>query len=159
MPLSASVLARLRYQHQTIVELIDDLPEETLRRRVHPDKWSAFENIAHLAAYQPVFFARIGRMRRGDSPVFERYVAEADPLYPGYLDRSLEELLNDIEGERSRIVTELTGMNEAMLQRTGLHPKYGRFTLAKWAEFFLLHEAHHLYTLFMLVQELRKTAN
>lgn len=158
MPLSASVLARLRYQHQTIDELIAGLSEETLRRRIHPDKWSAFENIAHLAAYQPVFIGRLARMRQEPAPVFERYVAEHDPLFPAYLDRSLEQLLNDIKEERARILSELTGMSEALLQKTGLHPKYGLFSMANWAEFYLLHEAHHLYTLFMLVQELRKAA-
>ncbi len=156
MPLSASVLARLRYQHQTIDELIAGLSEETLRRRIHPDKWSAFENIAHLAAYQPVFIDRIVRMRQETAPVFERYVAENDPLFPGYVDRSPEQLLNDINKERARILSELTGMGEALLQRTGRHPKFGLLPMVTWAEFFLLHEAHHLYTLFMLVQELRK---
>jgi hypothetical protein len=156
MPLSASILARLQYQHQTIHELIQGLPEEVIRRRVNPDKWSAFENVAHLAAYQPVFIGRLGRMRKEASPEFERYVAEKDPLYPGYLERPLPALLADIEEKRSLIFAELTGMSEETLQRTGLHPKYGLFTVGQWAEFFLLHEAHHLYTIFLQVQELRK---
>ncbi|HXB91441.1 MAG TPA: DinB family protein [Puia sp.] len=156
MPLSASVLARLQYQHQTIDELITGLSEEELRRRIYPDKWSAFENIAHLAAYQPVFFERLVRMQQDTAPAFERYVAENDPLFPGYVDRTLEQLLRDIRKERSRILSELEGMSEATLQRTGRHPKFGLFPLATWTEFFLLHEAHHLFTIFPLVQELRK---
>ena len=35
----------------------------------------------------------------------------------------------------------------------GHHPKYGALTLVEWTEFFLLHEAHHLFTLFKLLNE------
>ena len=156
MPLSASVLARLQHQHQTITDIIGDLREKDLRQRVNPDKWSAFENIAHLAAYQPVFIGRLERMRKEPSPEFERYVAEKDPLFPDYLERPLSALLIEIEGKRSLIFSELTGMSEETLRKTGLHSRYGLFTVGQWAEFFLLHESHHLYTIFMQVQELRK---
>jgi hypothetical protein len=156
MSLSASILARLQYQHQTIHELINGLREATLRQRANPDKWSAFENIAHLAAYQPVFIRRLERMQDELSPEFERYIAEKDPLFPAYLERSPDVLFADIEEKRSFIFSELTGMSEETLRRTGLHPRYGLFTIAQWAEFFLLHEAHHLYTLFLQVQEQRK---
>ncbi|MGH7237346.1 MAG: DinB family protein, partial [Candidatus Saccharimonadales bacterium] len=36
------------------------------------------------------------------------------------------------------------------LERMGIHPKYGKLTVLDWTEFFLLHEAHHLYTIFQL---------
>jgi hypothetical protein len=156
MPLSASILARLQFQHQTIQELITGLPEETLRQRVREDKWSAFENIAHLAAYQPVFIRRLERMRSEACPEFERYVAEKDPLFPAYLDRSLSSLLTDIGEKRALIFSELTGMSDEMLQKKGLHPSYGLFTVGQWADFFLLHEAHHLYTIFQMANGLRK---
>ena len=156
MPLSTSILARLQYQHQTIRELIGSLPEDTLQQRTNPDKWSAFENIAHLAAYQPVFIGRLERMRNEPSPEFERYVAGKDPLFPAYLERSLSDLLAEIEEKRSIIFSELTGMNEETLRKAGLHPSYGLFTIGQWAEVFLLHEAHHLYVIFQQVQEQRK---
>ena len=155
MPISASILARLQYQHQTVKELIAGIPEDRLRQRVNPDKWSAFENIAHLAAYQPVFIGRLKKMQEEPSPVFERYKAGNDPLFPGYLEKSLQELLTDLDEKRSVIIAELTGMDEATLRRTGRHPSYGLFAISQWADFFLLHEAHHLYTIFMMVQELR----
>jgi hypothetical protein len=47
-------------------------------------------------------------------------------------------------------------MDETSLQRIGRHARYGRLTVVQWVEFFLLHEAHHLYTIFMIVQELHK---
>ncbi|HLZ88540.1 MAG TPA: DinB family protein, partial [Puia sp.] len=99
MPLSASALTRLRYQHQTIRELIGSLPEHQLRQRINPDKWSAFENIAHLACYQPVFHYRLERIQQDNAPSFSRYVAEADPAFPGYTQQQLGRLLGGIDAD------------------------------------------------------------
>ncbi|MHA4809250.1 DinB family protein [Flavitalea flava] len=155
MPLSPAILTRLQYQQQTIFSLIGDLNETQLKKRVNPEKWSTFENIAHLAAYQPVFIRRMERISCEQSPLFERYVAEKDPLFPAYLEKSLEELIADIQDKRTLILDRLTGLNDAELERMGRHPKYGLFSTSLWAEFFLLHESHHLYTIFILVQEIR----
>jgi len=156
MSLSLSALSRLEFQHQTIRDLIRNIPEETLRRRIHPDKWSAFENIAHLAAYQPIFLQRLERMQNESDPQFDRYVADLDPQFASTIENPLEQLLADIDDKRVRLIARLKGMDAVTLDRMGIHPKYGRFAIKEWTEFFLLHEAHHLYTIFMLVQDLHK---
>jgi hypothetical protein len=148
--------SRLRYQHETIGELIGTLSEQQLRQRIDPAKWSAFENIAHLACYHPVFLHRIQRIEEENNPFFSRYVAEADPEFPGYVQQSLPRLLGDIRSSRRTLIDLLEGINEAGLERTGEHPRYGRLSLTQWLEFFLLHESHHLYAIFMLVQDLRR---
>ena len=145
------------HQHGTIRDLAAGLPVETLQRRILPDKWSAFENIAHLGAYQPVFITRLERICREPSPAFERYVAEQDSAFPSYLEKPFESLLGNIDDQRAVILSRLADGGETLLTKTGLHPRYGLMTGRQWTEFFLLHEAHHLFTIFMLVQDLRKS--
>lgn len=156
MPLSPSALTRLQYQHTTIRELISGFDETSLKRVLTPGKWSVFDNIAHLACYQPVFLLRLERIQSEHSPVFERYVADVDPMFPEYQQLSLEELLTGIDARRAVLVSKLQGMGEDDLRRVALHPRYGTLDVVQWTEFFLLHEAHHLYTIFILVQELQK---
>ena len=156
MPLSPSALTRLQYQHTTIHELIAGLTEEQLKHTVQPGKWSAFDNIAHLACYQPVFLLRLERIQSEHSPTFDRYVADKDPLFSDYRDLPLTELIRGIDTRRTTIFSKLQGMREDDLKRIALHPKYGSLDVIKWTEFFLLHEAHHLYTIFMLVQASHK---
>jgi hypothetical protein len=156
MPLSTSALTRLQYQHTTTRELIAGLGEQELKRRVRPDKWSAFDNIAHLTGYQPVFLLRLERIQAERSPTFERYVADKDPLFLDYRDLPLAELLSGMDVRRAMIFSKLQGMGEDDLRRVAYHPRYGMLDVRQWTEFFLLHEAHHLYTIFMLVQELHK---
>ena len=156
MALSISALSRLQYQHTTIRELIAGLTEDDLKQVVQPGKWSAFDNIAHLASYQPVFLLRLERIQAEDVPAFERYVADNDPLFLEYRGRSLAELLSEMDALRAVIFSKLQGMGEDGPGRLAHHPRFGMLDVPKWADFFLLHEAHHLYTIFMLVQEMRK---
>jgi hypothetical protein len=153
MPLTISALSRLRHQHQTIRELTGRLSDERIRRRPDPEKWGVFENVAHLACYHGVFQLRLEKIASEDSPAFGRYVAEADPDFPGYLQRPATALLDHIDTRRSALLIQLEGMTENHLRRTALHPQFGMLDVVQWTEFFLLHEAHHLYTIFRLVRQ------
>ncbi|MBS1934427.1 MAG: DinB family protein [Bacteroidetes bacterium] len=151
MPLSNSILSRLQYQHQTISELVAGLNEDALKHQINPGKWSAFENIAHLTAYQPTFITRINKINEGNSPVFERYVAENDPLFYDYLKKPLAELLQISDADRKIIIRFFSSLNENDLSKSAQHPKYGNLDMGQWLQFFLLHEAHHLWVILQLV--------
>jgi len=155
MPLSSSIQTRLEYQHETVSELIKGLSEEQLKNRINPDKWSAFEQIAHIVAYQPVFLERMHLVAQKDNPQFERYTADNDPHFHECMTWSLKELLEDFSTQRFLINNHMAQLSETTLRRQGIHPLYGNFSISQWADFFLLHEAHHLFTIFMLTAALR----
>lgn len=156
MPLSLSIQSRIQYQHQTIKELIEYHSEDQLRVRIVPGKWSAFENIAHLVRYQLVFQDRIENIVNNNNPTFDRYVAEADPGFPTYTENTLPQLMESLNSTRNQIYKNLTTLPDRALERTGVHPKFGKLSLVQWSEFFLLHEAHHLFTLFKLLNDQEK---
>ena len=151
MPLSASLSSRLEFQHQTIAELIEGYTEQELKSRTIPDKWSAFENIAHLVLYQLVFQERIVQIMVETNPSFERYVAENDPSFEEYLQYPLQHLMELLYDTRKQICRQLHDLSENELLRTGQHPLFGSLSVVQWTEFFLLHEAHHLFTVFKLL--------
>jgi DinB superfamily len=156
MPLSSSLIGRLKYQHETVNELIRGLTKEELEQPLIPGKWSAFENIVHLTAYQPTFLQRMRLIEQKDGNAFERYIAEQDPVFNEYLQNSLIELLDNLAAQRFIIYKYIMQLSETALRRQGTHPKYGNMSVIQWTEFFLLHEAHHQFTIFMLTSELRK---
>ncbi|HKH60981.1 MAG TPA: DinB family protein [Flavitalea sp.] len=151
MPLSNSISSRLQFQHETIDELIRGYGEEQLKIRSVPDKWSPFENIAHLVLYQLLFQQRIVRILIESSPSFRRYVADNDPAFDEYLQRPLDQLMEILYSGRKQIYQQLHSISGHQLLLTGQHPVYGSLSLVQWTEFFLLHEAHHLFTLFKLL--------
>jgi hypothetical protein len=156
MPVPVATLSRLQNQHLVIDLLTDGLSDPALRRMVQTGKWSVFENIVHLTTYQYTFLKRLDLMLSGSNPSFDRYTAEADPLFHEHLTRTTTVTLDDLFAMRERIIEKITDMNDDELNQKGRHPLFGNLSILQWTEFFLLHEAHHLFTIFKLVGELRK---
>ena len=94
--------ARLMHQHHTIRDLTAGLPDETLATPSCPANGASSKTSLTSRAYQPVFISRLERISREPSPVFDRYVAEQDPHFPSYLDRSFEALLGNIDATAHR---------------------------------------------------------
>jgi uncharacterized damage-inducible protein DinB len=110
-----------------------------------PGKWSANENLAHLGRYHEIFLERIERILAEENPVFNRYRAEDDPQWESWRNLAYKEIAEKLSGLREKLVARLKTLSAKDYKRTGIHSKFGEMTLALWVEFFLVHEAHHLY--------------
>jgi|KBSMisStaDraftv2_1062788.scaffolds.fasta_scaffold00036_59 hypothetical protein len=150
MEISDSLHDRLKTQQETISELIEDLDPQKIQDRIVPDKWSIHENIAHLAKYQVLFGERVRQILDTKEPIFARYRAEDDPDFVEWCKWSTEQLLSRLEKDRQFLFTYITQLTSSQLDRIGIHQKFGKLTLTQWIEFFLLHEAHHCFTIFQL---------
>lgn len=150
-----SLLLRLTNQFQALDHLLHGLTEEQIRQRPLSGKWSIFENLAHLGRYQEVFSDRLQHINAEESPSFDQYVADDDPEFIIWCRLSFPELVGRLSIERSRLNAFLSILHEEQLIRSGLHPVYGAMTIEGWTEFFLLHEAHHFFTILKLGGELR----
>ena len=156
MPLPSSITTRLEYQHKSLIDIIEGLSDEQIRRQVILGKWSIFENIVHLATYQHAFIQRVRQMLHEENPQFQRYTAESDPLFHDNCSRSTREIMQDLITIRREIIAKILSLKEADIQHTGGHPVFGNMNIMQWLNFFLLHEAHHLFTIFKLTAELKK---
>lgn len=118
--------------------------------------WSAREHLAHLARHAEVFRSRLERILREEKPAVGRYRAEEDPEWPAWSALPWEEALAAWREARSRLTAYAASLTQEELRRTGLHPVFGELTVVQWLEFFLLHEAHHLYTALVRLGEARR---
>ncbi len=149
----SSLAERLKSQHKTIAAIIIKLNNRQLNQHVNRGKWSIHENIAHLAKYQPVFIDRVRKILTIEEPQFGVYKAEEDEEFEIYCAFTTYELLKKISSDRELIFHLVTNLPPDKLERTGSHPKFGKLTVLEWTEFFLLHEAHHLYSIFQLAHK------
>ena len=156
MTLPSSITTRLQYQHKSLLDLIEGLTDEQVHEKIIPGKWSVFENMVHLQTYQHVFIYRVREMLTGSNPSFDRYTAETDPYFPINCSKPTWEIMQDLLSLRKEIAAEINNINEEELQKTGGHPVFGQMNLLQWLNFFLLHEANHLFTIFKLAAELKK---
>jgi hypothetical protein len=138
------------------MDIIEGLSDEQIRRQVVPGKWSIFENIVHLASYQHAFMARVQRILDEDEPQFPRYVAETDPLFHDNCTKTTREIMQDLITARRAMIDKILPLDDKLLDRTGGHPLYGAMDVVRWLHFFVLHESHHLFTIFKLAPGARK---
>ncbi|HRG82938.1 MAG TPA: DinB family protein [Chitinophagaceae bacterium] len=155
MQIPSSLSTRLQYQHKCLVDLIDGLSEEMIRRVVQAGKWSVFEHIVHLQTYQHTFISRVRQILEGNEPVLDKYTAEADPLFLDNCCKSFREIMHDFIATRKEMAADLLVLPETDYQKCGTHQSFGSMNLLQWINFFLLHEAHHLFTIFRLTATLK----
>ena len=149
-----SRLHRCETQFQDFLSVtLSGVPLETLSTTVVPGKWSAHEQLAHLARYHQIFLQRIDRILTEQAPEFSRYRAEDDPEWPAWTGLPTSQLLVRISSMRAKLMARLRSLSEEDFARTGVHPKFGAMNLSLWLEFFLVHEAHHLYVVLQLVRK------
>jgi uncharacterized damage-inducible protein DinB len=157
MEMHSYLSTRLQYQHKSLIDIIDGLSDEMIRRQVIPGKWSIFENIVHLQTYQHVFCERIKKILEENNPSFPRYTADADPVFLDNCGKTTRVIMGDMITTRKEMSTSRLSINENDFVRTGTHPVFGTMNISQWLNFFLLHEAHHLFAIFKLAAELKKS--
>jgi uncharacterized damage-inducible protein DinB len=133
-------------------EALRGVTVEKILEQAIPGKWSANENLAHLGRYHEIFLERIERILTEESPEFSRYRAEEDPQWEAWRTLAYKEVAEKLAGLREMLVARLKTLSKTDYRRTGFHPKFGEMSLALWLEFFLVHEAHHLYVALQLVR-------
>jgi uncharacterized damage-inducible protein DinB len=126
---------------------------ERIDRRSASGKWSARENLAHIGRYHEIFLERLHRILAEASPQFARYRAEDDPGWQEWASRPFEEIRNQLTDLRSKLIERIAGLQASDYARVGIHSAFGEMTLSLWLEFFLVHEAHHLYVILQRIRE------
>lgn len=151
--------ARLEGQLESLDVVLAGATPEAVDRRPASGDWSARENLAHLARTSVVFLERLDRILTEDTPRLGRYRAEDDSEWPQWSGLPLDEVLRRLKDARRRLIAWVSAVSPDQMRRTGLHPSFGAMTIPQWLEFFLLHEAHHLYTAMLRIAEAGRAAS
>jgi hypothetical protein len=150
--LPETTAARLRTQLDTLPLLLAGVDEAAADLRPAPGKWSAREQLAHLARHHLVTLERLRRILAETEPHLPRYSAENDPEWPRWAALPLATITAELAARRTDLVAAVAAIPPADLARRGVHPVMGAMPIPLWLEFFLLHEAHHLFGVLQLVR-------
>ena len=154
MELPEATKIRLTSQYELIEGIISNLSKEQLNQEVFQGKWTVYQQLAHLVRYQEMFFERLQTIMNSFNAIFSPYVAEEDDEFLKTTKLPVQELLRRLKDMRETLNNFYFGLNSGELIRKGRHMQLGNFSLALWAEFFLLHEAHHIYCIFLMSNKL-----
>jgi DinB family protein len=155
--LSPSTILRLETQPDVIPSLLSGATPAAIMARPASGQWSAHENLAHLARHQTVFLGRLRRILGERAPQLGRYRAEEDSAWPEWSGLSTAEVLSRHQAGRAEFIRLGKGLSPADVGRVGIHPLLWDMSLALWVEFFLLHEAHHLYVVMTRLGQVKRS--
>ena len=158
MKLPEATRSRLLHQNLVIEGLLLGLTEEQLNLEFYTGKWTIHQQLAHLASYNQTFITRVNIIMESFNAKFHFYVADNDPEFLLAVEMPHNYLMNYLREGRQTIQDMLFSFNSGELIRIGIHPKYGNLSIVMWTEFFLLHEAHHIYCIFKTVNEIKNQA-
>jgi hypothetical protein len=152
--METSLQLRMQHQPDALNHLLYAMNDENVKQRPDKDKWSILENIAHLGRYQDFFLQRIERILKEEDPLFDRYVADTDEGFIEWCKNDFDHLMQKFYQSRKGLNDFLFNLNEKQLMRTARHPIYGKRNINGWTELFLLHEAHHFFTILKLTSQI-----
>lgn len=150
MKIYSSINDRLKNQHLVISELIRTLDDDLINIEPSKGKWSIKDNIAHITLYHLKFLNRLKLIKNEKDSYFNSYIPDEDPEFIKLRTISVQELLNSLNENRKLLVKYINNLDDSELEKTATHQKFGKMNVVQWIEFFLLHEAHHIYTIFKL---------
>ena len=133
-------------------QALHDVPVESILQPPNSGKWSANEHLAHVARQQQIFLERVDRILKEKQPVLLRYRAEEDPEWQRWRGLAYKEVAAELAAGREKLIARLKALSDPDYERIGVHSKFGEMSLGLWLEFFLVHEAHHLYAVLQLVR-------
>jgi hypothetical protein len=157
--ISPSLTTRLATQLDALQTILAGATPELLAKRPPSGAWSAHEHLAHLARHHDVFLERLHRIAAEETPAFTRYRAEDDSEWPSWAALPTAEVLSRLRFLRARIIQWVADLPPAGAGRAAVHPLFGRQSVSDVLEFFLLHEAHHLYVTMVRLGEAKKARN
>ncbi len=150
MIIYSSINDRLKSQHLAVGELIRTLDDDLITEEPFRGKWSIKDNIAHITLYHLKFLNRMKLIKNEKESYFNRYIPDEDPEFIKLRNVSVQELLNSLNENRKLLVEYVNNLDDSELEKTATHQKFGKMNVVQWIEFFLLHEAHHIYNIFKL---------
>jgi hypothetical protein len=155
MNLPEATYSRLLNQNLVIESLIEGLSEEELNLELYPGKWSIHQQLAHLASYNHTFITRLNIISETFNAKFNPYLADNDPEFLLAVEMPHPYLMEYLDEGRQLVRELLLSYNSSELVRVGIHATYGKLSVVMWTEFFLLHEAHHIYSIFRMVNVMK----
>lgn len=129
---------------QLLETLLGDLPADVLDWKPKPERWSVSEILAHLAALEQVYAARVRRIMAEDSPRLAKYDLDGAKARQEYSRGSADENLEHFTRLRRASLALLAGLPPSACARTAIHSELGVITLAHLLNEWANHDLGHL---------------
>jgi DinB superfamily len=140
--------------------MVTDLPEEWVFSNEGGDSWSVFDIVGHYIHGEKTDWIPRMQIILSDNPnkqfvPFDRFAQFTDSK-----GRSLDQLLDEFKKLRLQNLEQLRSIkfSDELLQRTGIHPKFGTVTLKQLLSTWVVHDLNHIYQMSRVMAKQYKAA-
>jgi hypothetical protein len=139
------LLAQLAHTPAQLVELIDGLPQDSLRLRPSEDEFSVVESVCHLRDIELDGYAiRVRLLLTEDHPGLSDIDGARLAIERDYNSQDLQEALTAFTRGRQENLSVLSKASDTEFEREGDLEGAGRITLGKLVEMMHEHDEGHL---------------
>jgi len=138
-----ALVAQYAQGPQRIREALAKVPQEALKWRPAPEKWSAHEVVVHCADSETNAALRIRYLLAEKNALIVGYDQDAWARVFDYHAQPLDESLAVTAAARSRTVPLLRAMKEADWTKQGRHTESGPYTPEDWLRIYAAHLEGH----------------
>jgi len=138
------ILSKLQETPKTLASLLQGVPDEVLRRKPAPEKWSMLEIACHLRDVEQLFLERYAKMANHDRPALRMINQDELAVALKYNQDDPAAVIREFRALRAETISLLSALADQSWQRIGLHPKRGEFTIAGQVDMQVSHDANHL---------------
>jgi hypothetical protein len=144
------IATELKHLLAELPRRVRTLPEETMRDKPHPARWSPKEVLGHLADSAVHNWQRFAKVQFAPQPfVYEPYDQDNLVRVNGYQFLPTGEILALWEALNQQIIRVLESIPEEKLDHVAVHAGSGQtYTVLELAEDYVAHLKHHLQQLF-----------
>jgi uncharacterized damage-inducible protein DinB len=138
------ILSKLQETPKVLAALLRGVPDEALRRKPAPEKWSILEIACHLRDVEEFFVERYGKIANHDRPQLRGIHQDELATKLRYNEDDPAVVLKEFQALRAETVAIAGALAHQSWQRVGVHPKRGDVSFAWTVEHEVEHDANHL---------------
>lgn len=136
--------------------LMEGLSEEDTNWKPAPNRFSIAETLEHLSHVEGhCFRTRIEKMIEEDNPALEPYDDRALFAAGQFSGRNAEDSFDHFEDQRELNLEYLRELPASALNRTGVHPSLGSFTISNVLHVWAFHDLGHIKQIAELIRALK----
>ncbi len=140
----ANIVERVRGTPARLEDLTRSLSREVLTRR-DDDKWSIQEQAGHLLDLEELWLKRLDDFEASRDQLSPADLTNRKTHEANHNANTIENILAAFRKERMEFVRRLDNYDEALVQRTGLHPRLNmKIRVIDHIFFVAEHDDHHL---------------
>lgn len=140
------IISVIRNAPSFLEDLVEEIPEDLLKVRRRPGKWSIHENVCHLAEVHTMMIERFKVFKTEYNPVINPYIPGSDAASDDYLlEIDYDTSLANFRKDRKAMMNVIRSFTTDDWTNEGRHPEYKKFNAEIFLRHIMMHDQLHMY--------------